>query len=273
MFAELLKRTEGLRNKAEVGDYRNKLVFENKPDSKFAVQCDFCKKWAETEKALIEHRNLHVSLILPYLYLGNQENAHEKDMLQALGIKRILNVADDAECKWQNDFKYLHLKLDDVENQSIRPFFQQAFGFIDEARNLQEPVLVHCVQGISRSASFIIAYVMQKEKWTLKKTMDHAKAARSIVNPNRGFQAQLCEYEKELYNCQESTIKLAPWKSSITSYDPTDIFLIRTQIESTSSSSSDSSSSSSDSSSSTFASSAASSTSSSDITSVSSIVS
>jgi len=232
LFDELLKKRPKIEAEAGCG---YKLVTDQKPDSKFAVQCDFCKKWAENEKKLIEHRDIHVSLILPYLYLGNQENAYEKKMLQDIGIKRILNVADDAECRWKKDFTYLHLKLDDVENQSIRPFFQQAFEFIDNGRDTKESVLVHCVQGISRSASFIIAYIMQKEKWTLEKSIQHAKTARSIVNPNRGFQAQLCEYEKELYKLEESTLRLAPWNSTTTSFSPKGPFVILSSSTSSSS--------------------------------------
>ena len=65
----------------------------------------------------------------------------------------------------------------------------------DEARARGERVLVHCVQGISRSATVVIAYLMYvNPDWSLEHTVQYVKARRSIVNPHTGFLSKLTAF-------------------------------------------------------------------------------
>jgi protein-tyrosine phosphatase len=50
--------------------------------------------------------------------------------------------------------------------------------------------------GVSRSATVIIAYLMNKWTMTLEEALRHLITVRPIVNPNKGFIIQLLEYEK-----------------------------------------------------------------------------
>jgi atypical dual specificity phosphatase len=59
-------------------------------------------------------------------------------------------------------------------------------------------VLVHCVQGISRSASVVCAFLMSMYGWSPSQAVAYVKAKRWIAEPNFGFVAQLHEYEKTL---------------------------------------------------------------------------
>lgn len=59
-------------------------------------------------------------------------------------------------------------------------------------------VLVHCYAGVSRSASCVIAFLMQECGLTFMEAMTYVRKKRPIVFPNFGFQRQLMEFEKAL---------------------------------------------------------------------------
>jgi atypical dual specificity phosphatase len=63
----------------------------------------------------------------------------------------------------------------------------------------EKRVLVHCVQGMSRSASVVLAYLMSRERKTFKQAWEHVTALRPVVKPNPGFIIQLLELEKILF--------------------------------------------------------------------------
>ena len=53
-------------------------------------------------------------------------------------------------------------------------------------------VLLHCSQGVSRSASLAIAYLMWKQNRSFDDTLAAVKAIRGVANPNIGFTCQAC---------------------------------------------------------------------------------
>ena len=61
---------------------------------------------------------------------------------------------------------------------------------------------VHCVRGFSRSATFVIAYVMFNNKLSFDKAYDFVFKKRSLINPNDGFIEQLKEFEEILIICK-----------------------------------------------------------------------
>jgi len=51
--------------------------------------------------------------------------------------------------------------------------------------------LVHCAAGVSRSASFMIAFLMKDQGIGYEESRKIVKSKRNIVNPNSGFVSQL----------------------------------------------------------------------------------
>ena len=76
--------------------------------------------------------------------------------------------------------------------------FEEAIELIDDARQTNGRILVHCAMGISRSATIVIAYLMSRYNLTLKTAYDFVKSRRSIVAPNQLFMNLLKEYDNEL---------------------------------------------------------------------------
>lgn len=57
-------------------------------------------------------------------------------------------------------------------------------------------MLVHCVAGVSRSASLVQAYLMRKHRLGAAEALARLRAARPVVNPHAGFRLQLSLFEK-----------------------------------------------------------------------------
>ena len=49
-------------------------------------------------------------------------------------------------------------------------------------------VLVHCYAGVSRSASCVIAFLMQDRDMTFSEAFQFASKRRPVIFPNMGFQ-------------------------------------------------------------------------------------
>ena len=56
---------------------------------------------------------------------------------------------------------------------------------------------MHCQQGVSRSASIVLAFLMLKRSMDIKEAVKTVRAKREIF-PNDGFLKQLCELNETL---------------------------------------------------------------------------
>lgn len=61
----------------------------------------------------------------------------------------------------------------------------------------KQNIVVNCQAGVSRSASFIIGYLI-KNGLNYEDSYELLKTSRPIVSPNKGFIEQLKQYEKSL---------------------------------------------------------------------------
>uniref|UniRef100_A0A6V2ACU9 protein-tyrosine-phosphatase n=1 Tax=Ditylum brightwellii TaxID=49249 RepID=A0A6V2ACU9_9STRA len=64
-------------------------------------------------------------------------------------------------------------------------------------KGIPTPCLIHCIQGISRSSTIVIGYLVSREGWSLRRALNHVRSLRPIVRPNQGFVAALLELEKK----------------------------------------------------------------------------
>jgi protein-tyrosine phosphatase len=150
----------------------------------------------------------HINVIVPgLLYLGDSVVATNRTWLVAHNIQAIVNVAEiDGVITNHEELegRYLSFKVDDHFNamQQIEQCFERAKEFLLQHHSQQTAVLVHCKQGISRSSTLVIAYMMHLKKWSLRQAMEVVKAARSKVAPNGGFMRALLQMEYALHGTQ-----------------------------------------------------------------------
>lgn len=79
--------------------------------------------------------------------------------------------------------------------ETIIPKVKEVKEFIDACLGAGGKVLVHCNDGMSRSGSLVIAYIMQTYGTDFKAALNHVQQRRFCVQPNDGFEQQLREYE------------------------------------------------------------------------------
>ncbi len=107
-----------------------------------------------------------------------------------LDITHILNVAADCPPSRIPGIAYKHLKIWDEVNEDLEQYWELAFDFIrnpptiasESAPTLPEKdrILVHCVIGRSRSAAFVIAYLMVHLKMPLLEALQKVKKVRNV---------------------------------------------------------------------------------------------
>jgi protein-tyrosine phosphatase len=87
----------------------------------------------------------------------------------------------------------------DIASQNIRQFFDESFDFIEETlKDDKNGLLVHCNAGVSRSTSFVIAYLLQKGIFrTYGDALHYVRKRRPVVSPNYGFEKQLLKLERK----------------------------------------------------------------------------
>lgn len=130
------------------------------------------------------------SLITPGVYLGNYAAACDKPLLDSLGITHILTVAADLPPMFSDSLTYMQVSALDTDSEDLFPAFAQCNSFIVSAASTGK-VLVHCLMGISRSSTIIIAFLIQSSNLSFESAFSLAKSAHSDTDPNSNFIRQL----------------------------------------------------------------------------------
>lgn len=161
------------------------------------------------------------SEITPRLYLSDYRTARNSKTLEELGITHVISIIE-----WAPDLpeiipqtQRLHLPLSDTPGANILKHLDKTTSFITAAleENETNKVMVstsslfgspltysfvnrqvHCMLGISRSATVVCAYLMATTNLSDTESIAHVQSLRSIVSPNFGFQQQLLKYSDML---------------------------------------------------------------------------
>ena len=133
-----------------------------------ALNEDFSLKDSERKKIISEYYSKHLSEIIPnFLYISSYNATKNLELLEKNKITHIINCAADF-CEnvyeQENKFTYLSFYLKDHVLENIECIFYECIKFIESVREKGGRVLVHCIQGISRSVSVVMAYIMFTEK-------------------------------------------------------------------------------------------------------------
>lgn len=144
--------------------------------------------------------NKECSRILDHIYLGSDTIAKSREILRQNGITHVLNcVGFVCPEYFKDELVYKTLWLQDCPSEDITSILYDVFDYFEDVREQGGRVLVHCCQGVSRSTSLVIAYLMWKERQSFDDAFQHVKAARGVANPNVGFACQLLQCQKRVH--------------------------------------------------------------------------
>jgi predicted protein tyrosine phosphatase len=134
------------------------------------------------------------------IHLGGIPSLFNEEKLTENGITHILTAIIGVGKKYSKEkFSTLNIEARDVYWEKLCEHFDEAVDFIKECEDQNGKVFVHCMCGVSRSATLVAAYLIREKGMTADDAINHLHAYREKVNPNQGFRDQLKEYYKKCY--------------------------------------------------------------------------
>ena len=165
----------------------------------YCVDCYLKKKNEKYEADLNYHTKLDFKEIIPNkLYLGNNESAKNLEILQKHNITSILICGYFLSEFFPGQFIYKTLEIQDNEYEIIINSLIKGIEFIESNKT----ILVHCREGISRSSTIVIGYIMYKEKKSYNEAENFVREKKDDIKPNENFVKQLKEFGDIIKACK-----------------------------------------------------------------------
>ncbi|CAG0890823.1 unnamed protein product [Cyprideis torosa] len=151
-------------------------------------------------------RWLQVNEVVPGIFIGDESAARDLRLIVEKGFTHILNPAEGNSVGMVNtgkryyqdtDVLYLGFRVTDYPSSDLSRHFDEAADFIDNCLRTGGKILVHCVMGISRSATLVVAYLMIKRNMPATEAIRLVRSKRD-VRPNEGFLKQILELDYKL---------------------------------------------------------------------------
>lgn len=145
----------------------------------------------------------NVSEIIPRLYISDLSFAESPVCLTQYKITHVLSTLPEKIHQPPVSLlpvqpARLQIKVEDFPFAELAAHLPTTTTWIRDAlsRDPNSRVLVHCVEGISRSTSVVAAFLMAMYNWSPQEAIQYIKSKRRVAEPNFGFIQQLHEYGK-----------------------------------------------------------------------------
>ncbi|EIW76527.1 phosphatases II [Coniophora puteana RWD-64-598 SS2] len=156
------------------------------------------------------------------LYIGNLAAGFSKDLHAQLNITHVLSVCPENPSSDADAVTHLCIPIQDTEFDDLLIHLPRTCQFIQSALDNHGVVLVHCLMGVSRSATVICAYLMQSQRIDARAALQVLRKRRSMVHPNYGFRKQLHTFAECRFKPSDSHPDYIAWmrrqKRDVTKY-------------------------------------------------------
>ena len=127
------------------------------------------------------------------LYIGDLKAATMPELMKDMDIIINLSCFRYPELEGKT---YIHIDAPDIPSYNISQHFDKLLEIIHDGILVNKKVFVHCVAGISRSATIVLAYMIKKTQTPLEVALTFMRFSRKQrTEPNEGFMRQLRELE------------------------------------------------------------------------------
>ncbi|GMF16760.1 unnamed protein product [Phytophthora lilii] len=177
------------------------------------------------------------------LFMGDMVAAQDADFLQLNGIMHIVNCVPRQVPNIFQQSLGLSYTACDLDEMLRRPFFDlknreftHIIQLIDRALERTESVLVHSLNGINRSPSIMIGYLMVKYCWGLDKAHEFVMTKRSDMKLHESYIDQLCSLEAQIQEdrpARATERQLYEWSTHTADPKTDEVVLIHTFLNST----------------------------------------
>jgi len=149
---------------------------------------------------------VHSEYDLDWIWIGDAEDARDAVALKQNNVRYILNCTpprtEGGVMNFHDKdpyFSYCRVAMGDNATETLQKRIEASWDFFERAKIREDGgILVHCQQGVSRSVSMVIAYLMKYYRMGFDECLELAKKARGQACPNDGFTTQLRDLDQLL---------------------------------------------------------------------------
>ncbi|VDL76885.1 unnamed protein product [Nippostrongylus brasiliensis] len=138
-----------------------------------------------------------ISEITDHLFLSGA-GCLKPEKIRQKRIVFVVNATTEEPNTYIQGVEYMKIRIDDHPYARIQDYFDQVADKIKAVKDRGGKTLVHCMAGVSRSASLVMIYLVKHERMTLRQAYHYVRSARPVIRPNVGFWKQMVEFEKRL---------------------------------------------------------------------------
>ncbi|CAD8107132.1 unnamed protein product [Paramecium primaurelia] len=132
------------------------------------------------------------------LFQGSIITATNINALNYYNITSVLSIYSEFKIQNASEINNLIFDCHDTPHFDMTTLFEQAHNYLESSRQYTN-FLVHCHEGISRSTTIVVSYMMKKRNLNIEQAFIYVIYQRPIVSLYQGFIKQLFLTEQNIY--------------------------------------------------------------------------
>jgi predicted protein tyrosine phosphatase len=134
---------------------------------------------------ILSRERVSFDRITDYVYLGSRiASLDDYHRLRAHGVRACVDMKQESADPWTFE-AFLWLPTLDHEPPT-QIHLQMGIGFLRQCERMRMPVFVHCMAGVGRSSTMVLAHLLAGpfRGAGLREALDFLCARRPVANPN-----------------------------------------------------------------------------------------